>query len=218
MSCLFGLFKLIYVIATFLVLLFHIFYIYFYLQNFHEAKAFFNHNQFAHFMGMFLGLLFRLSGLLSACKEKIALTCTYSLFLVLILLLSRKVDIIFALHACTAALALLFVLVLKYHRHKQRRRLLRHQVPNRGTSRISSNSNHEPPHTLDVNLIHGPAACATNVIPTAPPFESPSITSFDSTIITNNNHSGHINPNYDPNYTNLNHTPPPSYKEIFESK
>ncbi|XP_046916655.2 uncharacterized protein LOC124497091 isoform X2 [Dermatophagoides farinae] len=239
-GCLFGLFKFIYVILTFIVLAIHIHYIWFYLANVRDMESFFNHNQFAHFMGIFLGFLFRISGLLSACKEKIALTCTYSLFLVLILLISRQIDIIFAIHAITAIYAMWFVLALKYVRHKKKRRQLRHQIPTsiitggsgsgRNVSRQSRSSSTTTgtttiPNTrsssITVDLLDDPAGRVINVMPSAPSFNEsqppdPTITTTTTGYDSSNNLQP---PLYDHvGYPQLNHTPPPSYTELFESK
>ncbi|KAF7495451.1 hypothetical protein SSS_09674 [Sarcoptes scabiei] len=207
-SFLFGLYKFVYAFFTMLVLLVHIDYVYENIKKLDEAKSLFNQNRFAYFMGMFLGFLFRLSGFLSACKEKIALTFTYSLFLILILLILRQFDFVFLLHAITAALAILFVLMLKYSRYKQRNRLLRHQVASSSNDsnrmRINSSSTHRRPQSLN-----------TNVLPTAPPIEH-------SQMLSSSSNTVEMNSWLDPsiqigNSFKLTHTPPPSYKELFQS-
>lgn len=237
-GCLFGLFKIIYVTLTFIVLAIHIQYIWLYLANVRDIESFFNHNQFAHFMGIFLGFLFRISGLLSACKEKIALTCTYSLFLVLILLISRQMDVIFAIHAITAIYAMWFVLALKYVRHKKKRRQLRHQLPTsiltggNGSGRNASRQNRSCSTTttgttsnantrsssITVDLLADPAGRVINVIPSAPSFNETPDTAI--TTATGFGSSNNLQPPmYDHvGYPTLNHTPPPSYTELFESK
>lgn len=205
MACIFSLFKLFYVVLSFLILADQIEYIYKYLEIF-KAETFFSNNQFAHTMGMFLGLLFRISGLLSAIKEKIALTCTYGLFLLMILLLMTRMDHIFYLYLGTALYAFIFVVVLKYKRAKKRKERARANralgIPQRTTA--------DGQVTMD--LTHDGRNISASTSPSAPPYEH--------IAGSNNINQPNTIPNY-PNdlYFNPHHnTPPPSYSELYETK
>ncbi|KAJ6218253.1 hypothetical protein RDWZM_009410 [Blomia tropicalis] len=206
MGCLFSLFKLVYVLLASLVFLDHIEYIYRYLEVF-KAETFFSNNQFAHTMGMFLGLLFRISGLLSAIKEKIALTTTYGLFLLMILLLMTRIEFIFYLYLGTAIYAFTFVVALKYKRAKERKQRAR---GNRTRTSQHQRTNIENRIPTQVALDLTNPTTNESISPSAPPYD----------LISNNNTLQRTNvTGQNELYFNPQHnTPPPSYSDLYETK
>lgn len=215
MSCLFYLFKFVYVTLTLLVLLYHNYYTYLFLQRF-DFETIFQNNHFAHFMGMFLGFLFRFSGMLSAIKEKISLTFTYTLFLLLILLLQNQFDYVFLLHSLTLMCSIIYAIVLKYRRAKQKRSNVGRISVNPANPRSRTS---EPSSTAAATAVAAPSQVAialmhdtvhssiANASPTAPPYE------LDANTIPRGDR-----PTSDLYFNPLHNTPPPSYSELYETK
>lgn len=223
-ATLFFTYKLFYLIATGLVLGVNAQYIYQYVSTI-NSEDFFSKNQFPHCLGMFLGFLFRVSGFLSALKEKIALTYSYILFLVLLMLLSTQYEQEFLLYLVTAVMAFVYVVILRYRRACARRaeRQVRRgnnaaAVLGRGgqcalarasgrarsgvaatAAAVSGRAARGRDELITVALPREQAAAAM-VAPTAPPYEE----------------SCHVP--IDPYFHHQQHTPPPSYDEIYEKK
>lgn len=238
MGFFFGLFKLAYTFLTVLILVDHLEYIYKYFEVF-KPETFFSNNQFAHTMGMFLGLLFRISGMLSAMKEKIALSTTYGLFLLLILLLMSRLDFIFYLYLMTAIYAMVFVIVLKFRRakaKKARSRASRAALvtsgaqpplnPHSSLSTSAAAAASAPPSQVALDL-HGSSRLAGLVpghtgtmTPSAPPYDhfggtvqrASAPPSAAAAVAVGGHTPSELY--YNPQHN----TPPPSYAELYETK
>lgn len=174
-----------------------------------RPESFFSNNQFAHSMGMFLGLLFRISGMLSAIKEKTTLSLIYGFFLIVVLLFMSRIDYIFYLYVATLMYSFVFVLVLKFRRSGERKararsnRALAAQQHTRTTTGGASQ--------VAIDLANGGRNVhSTTTAPSAPPFEFASC---------NNNNDNQLGTNPSELYFNpLHNTPPPSYAELYETK
>src|SRR6218665_2387285 len=213
MGCLFTFLKFVYSSLTLAIVLLNISYIYNYFSKF-TLDDFFSNNHFAHSMGMLLGILFRISGFLSALKEKIALTTAYALFVTLVLLLHQRFDDLFYLYLATVICAFLYIIALKYRKSlaAKRRDQETRSTQQQHRGRRARNGLHQRESTLPVS-----SACTGSTNPSAPPIEFISPGSAPQ-------------PGANPNYVvNMNsslydlssvehHTPPPSYAELYDNK
>lgn len=207
MSFCFYFIKCIYVSLTIAVFILHCFYIYLYYQRF-DFETIFHNNQFTHFMGIFLGSLFRFSGMLSAMKEKISLTFTYTLFLLLIMILEIKLDNIFFLHLFTFLFSIIYLVELKSLRAKQnrannsvRRAIMTPRSANGVSQPSAPSATGATASQVAISLLHDRQAAGDNSTPTAPPYEPQS-----------------DRPNSGIYFNPLHNSPPPSYSELYETK
>lgn len=120
----FTLFKLAYTTATLCILLLNVEYIYYYVQSM-DWDRFFGQRQLGHCLGLFLGLLFRVSGFLSALTERITLTTVYMLFLIVITILHPTIDNTLFLYTGTLFAAFLYIVMLRYVKARRKLNLQR---------------------------------------------------------------------------------------------